>query len=72
MIKVLIVDDQELFRESLKVVLGSANEIEIIGSASGVSEALKILCAEKADVVLMDIHMPGKDGVEGTKIIRVC
>ena len=70
MIKVLIVDDQELFRESLKVVLGSANEIEIIGSASGVSEALTILCAEKADVVLMDIRMPGKDGVEGTKIIK--
>ena len=70
MIRVLIVDDQELFRESLKVVLSVGPGIEVIGAASGVQEALKSAAARRPDVVLMDIRMPGMDGVEGTRLFK--
>ncbi len=67
MIKVLIVDDQELIRESLKVVLNVSADIEVVGAVPGVAEALKSAAQRRPDVVLMDIRMPGMDGVEGTK-----
>lgn len=70
MIKVLLVDDQELFRESLKIVLESAKDIEITGTACSVSEVMDMLHKNKSDVVLMDIRMPGTDGVEGTRMIK--
>ena len=70
MIKVLIVDDQELFRESLKVVLGVSEGITVTGAASGVQEALDLMAAHRPDVVLMDIRMPGMSGVEGTRLIK--
>lgn len=70
MIRVLIVDDQELFRESLKVVLSVSPGIEVIGASSGVQEALKSASARRPDVVLMDIRMPGMDGVEGTRLFK--
>ena len=59
MIKVLIVDDQELFRESLKVVLSVSENIRVTDAVSGVSQALKSAEQERPDVVLMDIRMPG-------------
>lgn len=70
MIRVLIVDDQELFRESLKVVLGVSPGIEVTDAVSGVQEAMKSAAALRPDVVLMDIRMPGMDGVEGTRLIK--
>ena len=70
MIKVLIVDDQELFRESLKVVLGVSESIRVTDAVSGVSQALSSAEKERPDVVLMDIRMPGMDGVEGTRLFK--
>ena len=70
MIKVLIVDDQELFRESLKVVLGVSANIRVTDAVPGVSQALKSAEHERPDVVLMDIRMPGMDGVEGTRLFK--
>ena len=70
MIKVLIVDDQELFRESLKVVLGVSDSIRVTDAVSGVAQALKSAEQERPDVVLMDIRMPGMDGVEGTRLFK--
>ena len=70
MIKVLIVDDQELFRESLKVVLGVSENIQVTDAVPGVTQALKSAERELPDVVLMDIRMPGMDGVEGTRLFK--
>ena len=70
MIKVLIVDDQELFRDSLSIIISSDSDIEVTGSVSCVDDALKSVEENRPDVVLMDIRMPGKDGVEGTRLIK--
>ena len=70
MIKVLIVDDQELIRQSLKVVLNVSPGIEVVDTAGSGNEALKSVAAHKPDVVLMDIRMPGMDGVEATRLIK--
>lgn len=70
MIRVLIVDDQELFRESLKVVLSVSENIQVTDAVSGVSQALKSAEQDHPDVVLMDVRMPGIDGVEGTRLFK--
>ena len=70
MIRVLIVDDQELFRESLKVVLGVSENIQVTDAVSGVAQALASAEKKLPDVVLMDIRMPGMDGVEGTRLFK--
>ena len=69
MIKVLIVDDQELIRESLKVVLNVSADIEVTDAVPSVAEALTSASQNRPDVVLMDIRMPGMEGVEGTKLL---
>ena len=70
MIKVLIVDDQELFRESLKVVLSVNENIRVADAVPSVAQALKSAAQDRPDVVLMDIRMPGMDGVEGTRLFK--
>ena len=70
MIRVLIVDDQELFRESLKVVLGVSPNIQVTDAVPGVAQALESAQKNRPDVVLMDIRMPGMDGVEGTRLFK--
>ena len=59
MIKVIIADDQELIRESLKIVLGTHEDIQVVDVASDGFEVIHILEQETADVILMDIRMPG-------------
>lgn len=70
MIKVLIVDDQELFRESLSLILAAQSEIDVVGSAANGQEAIKLTRDLMPDVVLMDIRMPEINGIECTKIIK--
>ena len=61
MIKVMIADDQELIRESLKIVLSTHEDIDVVGTASDGFEVLKCLESNVVDVILMDIRMPGMD-----------
>jgi DNA-binding NarL/FixJ family response regulator len=71
MIKVIVVDDDPFIRQSLQVLLGMDPDIEVIGTASEGNEALNLLqTGHVADVILMDIRMPGCGGVEGTEIIK--
>jgi DNA-binding NarL/FixJ family response regulator len=70
MIKVLIVDDQELIRESLSIVLGGEADFEIVGLAEQGEMAIDLTKQLSPNVVLMDIHMPLMNGVEATSQIK--
>jgi len=69
-ISVLIADDHRLFAEALEAILASEPEIEVVGRARNGEEAVEQALALSPDVILMDIAMPGVDGVEATKQIR--
>jgi DNA-binding NarL/FixJ family response regulator len=66
-IRVLIVDDQPLVRAGLRRILEAQDDIEVGGEASDGEEALRLLARSRPDVVLMDIRMPGLDGIETTR-----
>lgn len=70
MIRVMIVEDQEMIRKSLSIVLSLATDLEVVGTAEHGQEAVEKLETMTADVILMDIHMPVMDGVEATGIIK--
>jgi DNA-binding NarL/FixJ family response regulator len=69
-IRVLITDDQMLARHGIRAFLRDAPDIEIVGEASTGLEAVEKAAALSPDVVLMDLTMPGGDGVEATRAIR--
>jgi DNA-binding NarL/FixJ family response regulator len=68
-IRVLLVDDQELMRAGFRMVLGAQEDLEIIGEAGNGQEAVRLAAELRPDVVLMDVRMPVLDGVEATKLI---
>lgn len=70
MIKLLIADDQQLIRDSLKIVLGTNDTIEVVGAVSNGVEVIRAVRENKPDVILMDIRMPEMDGVQCTQIIK--
>ncbi len=70
MVKILIADDQELIRESLKIVLDMNSNMEVIGLAENGVEVLEILKKNVPDIILMDIRMPELDGVLCTKSVK--
>jgi DNA-binding NarL/FixJ family response regulator len=69
MIRVLVADDQVLLRGSLRLLVDSAPDLTAVGEAGTGTEAVELATAEKPDVVLMDIRMPGMDGIEATRQI---
>jgi len=68
-IRVLVVDDQELVRSGFCVILDAADGITVVGEAANGEAALSQVAAHEPDVVLMDIRMPGMDGLEATRLI---
>ncbi len=68
-IRVLIVDDHDLFREGLRQLIETDEAIEVIGEAATGQEAVELVEALRPDVVLMDINMPGMDGIRATETI---
>ncbi len=68
-IRVVLVDDQALIRAGFAAIIDSAPDLEVVGEADDGTEAIDVIRAGRADVVLMDIRMPGRDGLATTRDI---
>ncbi|CAM5464537.1 response regulator [Streptomyces coeruleorubidus] len=68
-IRVLLADDQALLRSAFRVLVDSEPDMEVVGEASDGAEAVRMTKEQRADVVLMDIRMPGTDGLAATRMI---
>ncbi|MDI9887346.1 response regulator transcription factor [Streptomyces sp. HNM0645] len=68
-IRVLLADDQALLRSAFKVLVDSEPDMEVVGEAADGAEAVELARSARADIVLMDIRMPGTDGLAATRMI---
>lgn len=69
-IKILVVDDQALFREGLRTLLSVYDDFDVVGEAANGEEALRLAIQLHPDVVLMDLRMPVLDGVRATNLLK--
>ena len=69
-IRVLVADDHELVREGLKVMLSTDQELEVVGCVQDGEEVVALVDQCKPNVVLMDVRMPGMNGIEATRLIK--
>ncbi|WP_327418869.1 response regulator transcription factor [Streptomyces sp. NBC_01233] len=68
-VRVLLVDDQPLVRSGLRVLIADTADLEVVGEAGTGTEAVRLAAELRPDVVVMDIRMPGMDGIEATRLI---
>ncbi|GGO30503.1 hypothetical protein GCM10010116_61100 [Microbispora rosea subsp. aerata] len=68
-IKVLLADDQALVRAGFRSLLARSRDIAVVGEAADGAEAVRLAAGTRPDVVLMDIRMPGTDGITATRSI---
>jgi len=68
-IKLVVVDDHILFREGLIAIVRSAPDVEVVGQAGGVSEAIELIRTVKPDIILMDFGLPDGTGADATRAI---
>ena len=69
MIRVIVADDQAIVRAGFTVIVEAAGDIEVVGEAKDGYEAVELALRLRPDVVCMDIRMPGRDGIEATRLI---
>lgn len=70
MIKLLLTDDHVIVRDGIKTLLKNEEDIQVVAEASNGQEALNILTSQKIDIILMDINMPGLDGLKASALIK--
>jgi DNA-binding NarL/FixJ family response regulator len=68
-IRVVVADDQEIVRAGFAALLDTQDDIEVVGTAAEGAEALEVCNATHPDVVVMDVRMPGMDGIEATRVL---
>ena len=68
-VRVVLVEDNESFRETLELLFGLRDEIDVVGSVGTGDEAPEVVAALRPDVVLMDYRMPGLDGAQATRAV---
>ncbi|MFG2576990.1 response regulator [Streptomyces sp. NPDC048481] len=68
-VRVLLADDQPLVRSGLRVIMADHQDLEVVGEAATGAEAVRLARELRPDVVVMDIRMPGMDGIEATRLI---
>ncbi len=69
-ISILLVEDNDVFREALELLLGLRSDVEIVAAVGNGSEAVAACREHRPDVVLMDFRLPGLDGVQATRALR--
>lgn len=69
-IRVLITDDHAIIREGLRLILETTEDMEVVGEASNGAEVLRLVAEHQPDVVLMDLRMPGMDGLTAITSLR--
>ncbi|MDG5786165.1 response regulator transcription factor [Evansella sp. AB-P1] len=70
MLKVIIADDHPVIRDGFSIILSTEKEIEVVGTAQNGNEAISLVMKYKPDIVLMDLYMPEKNGLEALKEIK--
>src|SRR3954468_18633937 len=70
MINIFVVDDHEIFRDGLRLLIESSDDMALIGESESGADVLDKLADIQPDLVLMDIHMPGENGIEVTRRIK--
>lgn len=70
MIRLIITDDHPVIRDGIKTILANNKEISLAGCAADGAELMALLETKDADVILMDINMPGMNGIEATKLVK--
>ncbi|MFC4589576.1 response regulator transcription factor [Sphaerisporangium corydalis] len=70
MTRVLVVEDQRALAGALEIAIGAQPDLDCVGTAGTVEEAVRLVETRSPDVVLMDVHLPGDDGIEGTRRIK--
>jgi DNA-binding NarL/FixJ family response regulator len=72
-VRVVLVEDNDIFRETLELLFGMRDEVEVVASVSNGDEASKVCSSVRPDVVLMDYRMPGLNGADATRaVLQAC
>jgi YesN/AraC family two-component response regulator len=69
-IRVLIADDQRVVRDGLSMLVALIDDVEVVGTACDGAEAVRLAVAHQPDVIMMDLRMPGTDGITATADLR--